>query len=893
MPSPRSQSCSRRREVNGLPGTDTDIHIHRSRTRIPSLNRSIVHRQRLLDGLDRSVADPQQRTTLITGPAGAGKTTLLADWAAERADSATPLAWLTIDEADNSVEALCAALRQAVGTAVQSSLSATSSEIAEPDADRQDMSIGLSEALDASADGLCLVIDEAHLLREPAPLAMLARLLRWAPDTVHFLIAGRFEPPLGLYRARLSLSLTEINCAALAFSETEAVDLFRNQSVEVSRPELTSLMQWTEGWAAGLQLAALTSSRSSSGFDESADFVGDGASLTDYIVGEFLAVLSGPVRQLLVMTSILETFSADLAVRLSRNNKAQQLLDQLVHNGFLLQRSQCRMVVSYRLHPLIRRQLRAEIKLLDEELRVSIERDAATWHLDTGRPVEALRCAIATNNGELVLDVIDRCGIEVLISTGGHLIEMLDQIPLPTQKTTAISLLTASAHIGNGDVAAASALLKMIGTRASPEETATEKLLHETLRTQVALSGEAVSRSEVEVELARLVGLVEHTGPDTTPDGQAFVLLHAAVAEMVLGRLESAERKMVGALGRAQMSGSPAALMHCHGIKSVLCLLQGKLSASLSAAEKCLTLAVRLRATRAVTPSIATLVRDYTKHLRVEPFPARPSGDCIDLTGSAFGFLSEAAIRMAVLLADPGPGAVSRGRLTPNHPPDRDPLPANLHALLAAETQQLLLSGGNYSQAHQYASYVRTLLPGNAEGAVLAAMHRLSVGRRGSADAALAPAIDGLPSAHPVTEVWTHLIHAVLIESVDPKQTFHALMTALESAEAEQISRPFWLLRSPIRSLLIRHRGRFGASESYALHLRSLMDEESTPSVFLSPRELDVLRELASSRPASVIAADLSISVNTAKTHLRGIYRKLGVSNKWDALTVAQNSGLL
>lgn len=875
-----------------MPQTHSDIRIHGSRTRIPSLNRSIVHRQRLLDILDCSVADPQQRTTLITGPAGAGKTTLLADWAAARTDSATPLAWLTIDDADNSVEALCAALRQAVGTAVQSSRSITGSEITEPvDSDREDMSIGLSEILDAS--GLCVVIDEAHLLREPAPLAMLARLLRWAPDTVHFFIAGRFEPPLALYRARLSLSLTEIDFTALAFSESEAADLFRNQGAEVSRSELTSLMQWTEGWAAGLQLAALASSRSSSSFVGSADFLGDGRSLTDYVVGEFLSVLSGPARQLLVMTSILETFSADLAVRLSRNNKAQHLLDQLAHNGFLLHRSQCRMVVSYRLHPLIRRQLRAEIELLDENLRLSIERDAVTWHLDTGQPVEALRCAIAANNGELVLDVIDRCGIEVLISTGGQLIEMLDPVPVPIQKTKAIRLLTASAHIGNGDVAAASALLKMIGTRTNPDATATEKLLHETLRTQVVLCGEAVSRSDVEVELAHLAGLVEHSGSEISPDGQAYILLHAAVAEIVLGRLDSAERKVIGALGRAQMSGSSAALMHCYGIKSVLCLLRGRLSSSLSAVEQCLALAVRIGATRAITPSIAILVRDYTKHLRIEPLPAHPPCECIDLTGSAFGFVSEAAIRMAVLLVDPGPGAGTRGRLTPNHPPDRDPLPASLHALLAAETQQLLLSGGNYSQAHQYASYMRTLLPGNAEGAVLAAMHRLSVGRKASADAALAPALDGLPSAHPVSMVWIHLMHAVLIESVDPKQTFQALMTAVEYAEPEQISRPFWLLRSPIRSLLIRHRGRFGASESYAVHLRSLMEEEATPSVFLSPRELDVLRELASSRPASVIAADLSISVNTAKTHLRGIYRKLGVSNKWDALTVAQNSGLL
>ncbi|MGK9269800.1 LuxR C-terminal-related transcriptional regulator [Williamsia muralis] len=844
--------------------------------------------------LNGAVSNAQQRTTLVTGPAGSGKTTLLADWVSQRQTSAIPVAWLTIDDADNNVEAFCASLRQAVGLAVDSSVSEAGLRVLNAeDSEYQDLSVRLSDVLDASTDGLCLVVDDAHLLRESASLKLLARVMRWAPDNVHIIIAGRFEPSLMLYRARLSSSLAEIDGRALAFREEEAAELFEQQGAELPTAGLHTLMMWTEGWAAGLQLAALGSSGASFAFEAPVDFVGDGKHLTDYVVGEFLAVLTEPVRQLLVMTSIFETFSAELAVELSQNPRAQHILDQLAHNGFLLERSHRRLVVTYRLHPLVRRQLRAEVKLLDPQVRKRVETDSVAWHLEMGQPIEAFRCAIETGNGPLLLDVVERCGIEVLISAGDELLQMLDRAPVSTQKTNVMSLMAASAHIGNGDLAAASAMLTMTDTRACSEHTATEAILHETLRMQVALCGDPVKPADVEVELAHLVGLVDQTGSEITPDGQAYGLLHAAVAEMLFDRLDSAERKVIGALGRAQVSGSSAALMHSYGAQSVLLLMQGRLSTALLAAENCIEVAGRLDAVQSVTAGLAILVSDYVRHQRVEAIPVRPTQEGPDLAGSAFHVISEAALRTEALLMTSRPDSVSRGRLTPNHPPEHDCLPKSLHALFAAESQQLLLVGGNYSQAHQYATYVRALLPGSAEGAVLTAMHRHSVGRTGPAEAALAPAIDGLPSAHPVTTVWTHLMHAVLIESVDPNRTFYALSAALEAAEKEQISRPFWFLRSPVRSLLVRHRGRFGASEAYAVHLRSLIDEASAPSVCLSPRELDVLRELASSRPASVIAADLSISVNTTKTHLRGIYRKLGVSNKWDALTVAQNSGLI
>lgn len=877
-----------------MSGISRTIDVHRRRTRPPVPVRATVQRPRLLDLLSAGEDDDGPRCDLVTGPAGSGKTTLLSDWV-DRRSTETPLAWLTVDPSDNDVHTFRTALVTALANTGDPAVTAAVARVPTSTSDDyRNVGVRLSEVIE-TGEGLCLVIDDAHVLHDAESLAVLGDLVRWAPAGFRLVIAARFEPPMVLGRARLMNSFNEISERALAFADTEAVALFRGHGVDVTPTELRAVMHWTEGWAAGLQLAAVTAVQSDSARGKLAGFDGTGKAIADYLVGEFLTALEHSTKHMLVTTSIPASVNRELAIRLSGNVDAGNILDDLADAGFLLERTDSEGQVAYRYHPLMRSHLRAEARRLDVQTITRVERESALWCLEVGRPLDALRHAVDSANSDLVIDIVERSGPEIVVGKHlGAVIGLVDRAPAAARDHSTVRLLRASAELGKGNVAFAGAALTIADRDIRPAAGVVTDVLRETLRVQLALCSDPISRPALLTGLDHLAALTDHSDRS---DVRACGLLHEAVAEIYLGRLAAAERDVLGARGHAQASRAPATQMQCLGAQAVLFTLQGHLTTGVAAAEQSIKLADEFGLGAHITPQIATMVADHISHLRVEPSTAAPQATWSHLTGSAIPAISEMARALHALQSTRGQAGSLRPsrRVTPNYPPDQDPLAPAMHAMVAAEAQFSLLAAGHHSQAKHYATYLRSRLPGHSEGAVLGAMVDIKLGRKEAARTTLMPALGAMQPAHPVTSVWAWLLQATLaVDANTPGSAFDAVAQAVSAAAPERMVRPFQRLGAPIRSILVHNQGRFGENETFVDQLRTMIEADpESNTINLSPREYDVLRELPSWRSAEVIAADLFISVNTAKTHLRGIYRKLGVTNRRDAVTAAQDRGLI
>ena len=278
----------------------------------PSRRERLVARWRLIEELDRSLAE-HHRLTLVSAPAGFGKTTLLGDWLDSLAQRRTDvdIAWLSLDGADNDparlLRHLVAALRRC-GVEV------------DPGPDSSDVAAALADLVnELTAVGerrLLLVLDDYHVIDDAAVHEAIGFLLDNLPRGLHLVLATRSDPPLPLTRLRVRDQLVELRAADLRFTPREARD-FLNQvmGLDLTTRDVEALEARTEGWAAGLQLAAL-SLQATRTRDETdrfiADFAGSNRFVIDYLVDEVLARVPPETHRFLLHTSVLDRLTGPL-----------------------------------------------------------------------------------------------------------------------------------------------------------------------------------------------------------------------------------------------------------------------------------------------------------------------------------------------------------------------------------------------------------------------------------------------------------------------------------------------------------------------------------------------------------------------------------------------------
>ncbi len=393
---------------------------------VPRAHRQMVHRPRLIErmnaGLQGAEGDFARKLTLLSAPAGYGKTTLATEWLAElRAQETAPkLAWLSLDEDDNNVirflSYLIAALQQinpAIGVELQPILETETDVPIEPLLTALVNEIAEYGANSATGAGFVLVLDDYHYLSNFSIHEALDFLIDHIPPCMHLVILTRVDPPIPLGRLRVLRALSEIRQADLQFNLQEATTFLNSlMGLDLSVEDVEALEARTEGWIAGLQLAALTLQDQIDKRDQIAMFSGSHRHLVDYLGQEVMSRQTKEVQSFLLRTSILERFNASLvdAVRgvastaveetlttgapesTSHALQSRQILDQMAAaNLFLISLDEEGQW--YRYHHLFADFLTRRLRESQPEIIPELFTRASQWYESHGMIDEALEFA--------------------------------------------------------------------------------------------------------------------------------------------------------------------------------------------------------------------------------------------------------------------------------------------------------------------------------------------------------------------------------------------------------------------------------------------------------------------------------------------------------------------
>jgi len=348
----------------------TKIHI-------PPANSRRIQRARLFACLNAGLC---HKLTLLSAPAGFGKTSLLADWAAQIAH---PVAWVSLDESDNDPVRFMAyfiaalqKIRPGVGEDMLSVLRASQT----PPIDA--LLTDLLNEMESIPNDFLLILDDFHLIHNPDIHTPLALMVERLPRQVHLVIASRADPPLPLARLRARDQLTELRAAHLRFTNQEIGEFLRTTiALDLNPEEINLLEDRTEGWIAGLQLAAV--SLQGRNAEQTASFIhaftGSHRFILDYLLEEVLQNQPDEILQFLLQTSILERLNAALCDTLTGRNDSQRILESIERaNLFILPLDDQRQW--YRYHALFADSLRQRLHLTQAGSIPTLHRRASQWY---------------------------------------------------------------------------------------------------------------------------------------------------------------------------------------------------------------------------------------------------------------------------------------------------------------------------------------------------------------------------------------------------------------------------------------------------------------------------------------------------------------------------------
>ena len=378
-----------------LPGTGSGVTVE-TKLLPPAPRAEWVPRPALVQRL--AAADGGQ-LVLVGAPAGFGKTTLVAQWRASRAEH-RPFAWLSLDPGDDDPARLCwhlvSALHRACpgfgGEDIRQALRTPAPDLAGT------VLPMLINALAAFPGPVVLVLDDYQLIHEPASHQQIAALLAHLPPSLLLVVISRADPPLPLARLRAAGDLIEIRVPELRFTAADAAPFTRAVSgAELSEPDLARLVERTEGWPAGLQLAALALRSHPAPADFVREFTGDNRFIADFLAEEVLSQQPAGIRQFLTRTAVLDRFTAPLCDAVTGQGDAAQIIGVLEReHSFLVPLDETRQW--YRYHHLFAQVLRTELVTAEPALVPALHQRAAGWHRVAGSAGAAIAHSLAAGD---------------------------------------------------------------------------------------------------------------------------------------------------------------------------------------------------------------------------------------------------------------------------------------------------------------------------------------------------------------------------------------------------------------------------------------------------------------------------------------------------------------
>ncbi|GIJ25589.1 hypothetical protein Vqi01_07510 [Micromonospora qiuiae] len=899
----------------------------------------VVLRPRLTRLLDEGVARP---VTLLRAPAGWGKTTLLAAWrraVVEAAPAAPAPAWLCVefgDDSDRLWTYLAAALRSVADPDGEPAAAASV-----PDrAPRPDELEVLAAALAARERPAVLILDDLHRITDPAALAGLEFLLRHTEQRLRLVAAGRSGLPLAVQRLRLAGELTEIGPDELAFTGDEIADLLTAHGVAVPAAAVRRLRQRTEGWAAALRIVALALRDQPDPQRWIAGLGADQPEIAGYLREEVLASLETPDRELLRRAAIAETVCAGLVDALTGGTDAETRLSALAENAGLLHHDGGRPAW-YRCPPLLADLLRRELgRLPAEELR-DLHLRAAGWYGGNGRPVDALRHAFAGGDWVRATDLFvarwpDLVPYDRIVHTAAP-------PALPSAEVVAgdpeLALAAAVQRALDGDADAAREHLRLATAHAhalpEPRRARFGRLVAvvELIQAQLADDAEAVRVAAAQLLATRSVAPAAGA-PRADAGGDADVRAVGGTALALLalggGDLAGATAGFAAALTAAREAGRPRTELVCASRWALLAAVRGELRAAEEAARAALALPPCQGWSAQVDCGYAYLALALVALHRDQPTEAEAN---LTLAAAARREPPAGAVAAwcaAHLRYDAGDLAAAHRVLVAARAQwsDRSGEPtaaANLRAevdmwLLAAEVD-LHSARGDTRTARELVAAAPPAppprpdtplpRPGGAvsrlDAALAVAAARVEL-RAGDPRAAARLLPDWSAAS---AEAWPLPVRldAALLDALlaardgDDRRAGRTLERALDLAAPDGYRRPFTRGEPGLRDLLAARLDAGTAHWSMVSDLVRAVEVPAEPAPAgasvapldepLTERELTILRYLQSILSNVEIAAELSVSVNTVKTHVRNIYRKLDATRRRDAVRRARDLHLI
>jgi LuxR family transcriptional regulator, maltose regulon positive regulatory protein len=379
---------------------DTQYPLLDTKLYVPQPRSDVVQRKHLIDRLNDGF---NHKLTLISAPAGFGKTTILSEWISQ---SEIPVAWISLDKGDNDsvqfINYLVAALKsieKSIGKTVLSMLQSPQRPSIEP------VILNLVKEISDIPSELAIVLDDYHSIDTEEIHKIIELLLDYLPAHVQLVIATRVDPPLSLARMRISNQLIEIRTSDLSFTLAETTLLYNKMKLELSSPDISILESSTEGWIAGLQLAALSMKEIENIPSFIKTFTGNDRYVVDYLVEEVLNRQSEQIQNFLLQTSILNRLSASLCDFVTGEINSQKILDRLEKtNLFIVPLDNKRQW--YRYHHLFTELLQQRFHQTHRNLVVEFHGRASRWYEENSLIDEAVNHALLARDFERAAHLI-------------------------------------------------------------------------------------------------------------------------------------------------------------------------------------------------------------------------------------------------------------------------------------------------------------------------------------------------------------------------------------------------------------------------------------------------------------------------------------------------------
>ena len=865
-----------------------------SRFVVPLPPKGIVRRARLLERLDAGAGGP---LTLVTAPAGTGKTVLVSSWAAA-ARAVGTVVWLSldVDVSTGTFWHLVATGLSRRGVDVPAPVSSAGSEAGDPSYTSM-----IAGRILAHHEPVVLILDCDGAL-DGAVATKLDSLIHRAAGNLRVVLVTREDPPLPLHRYRLAETVVELRMADLAFTVPEARELLTGTGVDLSEAGMDAVTNRTQGWAAGLRMAAMSLAHRTDREDAARELAGNTGTVAEYLLAEVLDTQPQGLRRLLLETSVVDVLRPGLAAALAGPH-AERALSFLVHgNAFLEELPE--LPGCYRYHLLFRELLRAQLAYEDPARSVELHRVAATWLADHGLVVDAVRHATAVGDWKTAARyVVDDLSLPLLLTAPASdpLAEALAPMPKVGAGTAGTLVAAARAAAADDWRGVAAGIHRSRRAIAAGEPWPAAELAVSLLELSLARRAgdadaalDAAATAQAVVHRQSPVALAAH------PELDAVIASGLGGALVLAGRLDAAAEAFSVATEMGQVAGREQSLIDALGHRALLSALGGELRAAADLAGRVVRISSAAGLTPARCPAAAEVALAYVHTETYDLAGARRHVARAATCGAAaMEPLSMAMLGLVQARLSRAGGDLDGALGVLEETVSRTGLPVWLADRLLLEQITLLLVDGQSDRAADLAAQMSE--PRAREAGMLRA------GMASTGTASVDPAVLTMrgSGASVSVRVDTMLQEAAAhVAAGNARRAVRELEHALRLAAPELLRRPFreapeelWRLLRQHDELLHRHawltsrqtgrptgpvpRPRRGGGAVTSPERAQILEP-------LTDKEREVLGHLSELLTTDEIAAVMFISVNTVRTHVRNILRKLSASRRNEAVRRAR-----